>query len=622
VTLEDRLEQLANRTPPGDPARVLAGARARTESRPESRRPSLIAAAAAVVAVLAVAAAGFAVLNDGDDHAVTVAGPDAADTESQVALPESGALPQQLADGTPVWVVRHDDGSVSVVDAVSAHRPFGAGTLVAWCESSRGFVDPMYGSLYDEHGGKQAGPAPSGLNTYPVTRVDADTAIVAGTAVEQPRSQDGGPALLEPAGPHCFDTDSDYTSGVIEGSFESHSLASTTPVTPKDALRETDGTLVVVDAAVVVVKGRQPLVCTSEVSGSPPTCEGIPAPELYPHDETPVVMRGVFVARPDAGTLTDIAYVGERNVINADPGPDSGEAIAVPRPVLPSFVPDGYRLAWVDTPAEPPVDPERFPLHERPHDYAYGYQTDSAELEVRVLVGSTIQDPETVADEWNALAAPASAAGRTAVGYTDGDGYTRLLVEVDGGVVMVTTHPLGASFPDGPNPTMPAPDQVDRFAGSIRTVGDDEWAAALGSQGVDVASTFGPKDGTPVVNGDGWALVHGLFRAPLSVRWPSVWVDFDGTPGPAVSLGTSEDDVQHAEISIEDATRVAWGVLPAGAETVEVTVDGRRFDGVVALLDDGTPVFAVDVSGTVGNGRFQALGPAGTPIASGPIEGF
>ncbi|HAS12781.1 MAG TPA: hypothetical protein DCS55_20065, partial [Acidimicrobiaceae bacterium] len=268
-----------------------------------------------MLAVVAFAAGGFALLGNDGDAAVTVAGPDGADTESQLTVPESGALAQQLADGTPVWVVRHADGSVSVVDAVSTHRPFGAGTLVGWCESSRGFVDPMYGSQYDGHGRKQAGPAPRGLDEYPVASVDGDTVTVTGTAVEQPRAADGGPEASEPAGPHCFHTDGDDDADVVEGSFRSHPVASAAPATPEDAMREPDGTLVVVDARVLVVKGQEPLVCTSEVTGPPPSCDGIPAPELFAQDETPVVMRGVFVARPDAGTLTDIAYVGERNVV-------------------------------------------------------------------------------------------------------------------------------------------------------------------------------------------------------------------------------------------------------------------------------------------------------------------
>src|SRR5690554_4591081 len=74
--------------------------------------------------------------------------------------------------------------------------------------------------------------------------------------------------------------------------------------------------------------------------------------------------------------------------------------------VLPSWVPDGYRLAWVDTPTERPVAAADMPLTERPHDYAYGYQTDSAELEVRVMAGATLGDPQAVADGWNDLAVP------------------------------------------------------------------------------------------------------------------------------------------------------------------------------------------------------------------------
>lgn len=75
MTLEDRLERLANRTPPGDPSDVLAAARSRAESRPDTRSPRLLAAAAAVVAVLALAAGGLALTSD-DSDLVTAAGPD------------------------------------------------------------------------------------------------------------------------------------------------------------------------------------------------------------------------------------------------------------------------------------------------------------------------------------------------------------------------------------------------------------------------------------------------------------------------------------------------------------------------------------------------------------------
>lgn len=80
MTLEDRLERLANRTPPGEPADVMAAARNRAECQPEGRRPRFLAAAAAVLAIAALAAGGLALIGD-ESESVTVAGPD----ESQAA---------------------------------------------------------------------------------------------------------------------------------------------------------------------------------------------------------------------------------------------------------------------------------------------------------------------------------------------------------------------------------------------------------------------------------------------------------------------------------------------------------------------------------------------------------
>lgn len=512
MTLEDRLERLANRTPPGDPGEVMSAAHACAQAGPDARRPRFLAVAAAVVVVLAMAGAAFALTGGDDNESVTMAGPDGdpvhphpsceditrfadalddtgidydqqpsfspqdladqsdavfagtltgtvtqardeeyrmeyvgfevevadrfksdgertsdtvtvlladgiqrpsdywadltaagapvlvfadappgsipdagtsvvangvegivtgcedgpplglvgtqgdwptfmtladvtdalgpstADIESQVAVPENGASAQQLADGTPVWVVRHDDGTVSVVHAVSTHRPFGAGTLVGWCGSSRSFIDPMYGSQFDERGRSHAGPAPRGLDMYPVASVDGDTAAVTGPPVVQPRAAEGGPEPSEPAGPDCLDETSGPVDGYLSGSFDLHPFASETPVSPDDAVRQPDGTFVLVDAPLVIVEGDQPLACTSDVGGSPPACGGVPAPELFVVNETAAVLRGPFLARPEAGTLTDIAYVGERTVTYYD-------APAV----------EGDTAVWDVNPANPPA---------------------------------------------------------------------------------------------------------------------------------------------------------------------------------------------------------------------------------------------------------------------------
>jgi hypothetical protein len=72
---------------------------------------------------------------------------------SIVDLPPTGdARPDVLGSGWPVWVVRHGDGSATVVSAVAQPRPSSAshGALVRWLPATRRFLAGDV--LYDEYG--------------------------------------------------------------------------------------------------------------------------------------------------------------------------------------------------------------------------------------------------------------------------------------------------------------------------------------------------------------------------------------------------------------------------------------------------------------------------------------
>ena len=91
-----------------------------------------------------------------------------------------------LADGRPVFVVHHQDGTVSVVDAFSSHRAWGVEELNVWCPSTRQFVEVAHEAHFDEYGNwHKGGPAPGGVATFAFE-------IVAGDAVGDPRSIDVG----------------------------------------------------------------------------------------------------------------------------------------------------------------------------------------------------------------------------------------------------------------------------------------------------------------------------------------------------------------------------------------------------------------------------------------------
>ena len=91
------------------------------------------------------------------------------DTGFTLARPPAGqARADYLADGTPVWVIGHQDGSVDVLSGFDTHVPLGLGKMLWWCPSARGLDNPNHGSKWDEYGVKIDGPAPAGLSSWEV----------------------------------------------------------------------------------------------------------------------------------------------------------------------------------------------------------------------------------------------------------------------------------------------------------------------------------------------------------------------------------------------------------------------------------------------------------------------
>lgn len=105
---------------------------------------------------------------------------------ARFATPRPGeAVAAFLSDGRPVWVIRHEDGSGSVLDAFSTHVPYGINKLTWWCPVSRVIDDPFHGARWDEFGDYSGGPAPGGLREYAV-RVEGNELQILDEPVARP----------------------------------------------------------------------------------------------------------------------------------------------------------------------------------------------------------------------------------------------------------------------------------------------------------------------------------------------------------------------------------------------------------------------------------------------------
>jgi hypothetical protein len=146
---------------------------------------------------------------------LALTGPAGATAGTALAVPATGEVrPDYLADGTPVWVIGHEDGTASVLTGFDAHQTSPRG-LLWWCETAEILESPSYGSMYDEHGEQIGGPAPTGLATYGVTVVGDGLRVGAPNAPPDPDDRSSKPQPDE--ADRCVGLDSPVVYHTFDG---------------------------------------------------------------------------------------------------------------------------------------------------------------------------------------------------------------------------------------------------------------------------------------------------------------------------------------------------------------------------------------------------------------------
>lgn len=296
---------LDDRTPPAPDAALLNAAR--HEGRRRLRRRRAIGGAFAAAAVTAVVTAGALQLpaTDGDGETVVAdAGEDTQRTVLSVPV-EAGVAADELVDGTPVWLVHHDDGSVTVLDAASAHRSMGASHLVDWCATGEVFVDQGSMSVYDQHGTALAGPAAEGLKAVSATPAGGSVAVERSDFTSRPQQPTG--ASVSEVCPEGSEDDASER-------FVQHSAGDREAMSVEDAAADADpGDMVAVRDAVIVVRQDGAVACPRSdlrFDAAGPQCGGVTVAGLAPEPgDAFAVLEGTFLARFRGGVAEDVRFI-------------------------------------------------------------------------------------------------------------------------------------------------------------------------------------------------------------------------------------------------------------------------------------------------------------------------
>jgi hypothetical protein len=279
------------------------------------------------------------------------------------------------------------------------------------------------------------------------------------------------------------------------------------------------------------------------------------------------VMESVAVFALFAGALLALVNDDDDTVIDT-----IGPGLSAPVRYLPENVPDEFVLAWVDDrqdPVAPPAEAEPWEAGVA-SAYAYGYRSDTVELDVDVFPGYTL-DTGDVARSWGAdgdTQVMVDEPGRGAV-LMESNGLQHAVVEIDGAVLRIVSHGLGDE-----ESTMPF-GFLHSFALGFRVVDEQAWQAAI--ETADVAPPFGVRSAEVLIRGDGWALEGRRTRPPASITQAALALSFN-PPSTAQddmgSLITEWSDLDHnidPQLTTDDSGRtVAWGVAPPGTASVRL----------------------------------------------------
>jgi TolB protein len=214
------------------------------------------------------------------------------------APPPGEAIAGFTESGIPFLVVRHDDGTLTAIEAVSPHLAAGnVRKILGWCASSRTFDDPFHGARFDEFGRYISGPSPTGLVPLAAEIVSEDP-LKFRLGEPQPAvpREDVGE---RPTGALCMNTlvTPLVSPGIAAGGLTPEEVASTAPSAPMVGARwSVEGTL-------VVRPDGEVLLCASYVGG---VCEA-GAPVSGPSPTTPdeLVIEGTWYVIVRPGTLED-----------------------------------------------------------------------------------------------------------------------------------------------------------------------------------------------------------------------------------------------------------------------------------------------------------------------------
>lgn len=333
--MDDELGQLVRRAA-GDPDDAVDVDDVRARVRRRRRRRRL--AGAGVGCVLVVAVVGSLAQLDGRSVTEVVLGASPArgpdghprlSTDEPVVPPAPGEVqPVWAPDGWPAFVT-HDGDQVHMVRARSAH-PSGAGQAVAYCPTASvdgdagAFVDLFGDDIYTLDGHWAAGPGPTGLARYDVTR-HADGRVTVGDQVhapDRPAARDGGLGVDAHHGDCIERTDGGrrFDPDVAVGPGIGDDLDLARPEAAVEA--RPDGSWTVVDG-VLTVDAHDTVRLCHDPSGQPcppdaPRVAGID-PRHAAAGLPDTLIAGRFFVQVDDGDFTDLIIVSHSFQPVADP---------------------------------------------------------------------------------------------------------------------------------------------------------------------------------------------------------------------------------------------------------------------------------------------------------------